>query len=221
MTISKILLSICVAASVTGSAHAGAFKATFAATPSKAPASSMVHQVSGNWSGVSEVFHSGGRFIKNGNRWTERGNNGAQFNFIETGRDNSSIYLRDNSRGVNLRLDLNTYQIFYSDDSGANFLLYNISSVTNSNSNQGQIGSAVWSEQYTCNEGIPLVLDFEQRGNDLWVSWTHDGYRSPNKLPQVISGSGNRFSDGRSEVQTKGRTAVVFLDGINDVCTRL
>lgn len=52
-----------------------------------------------------------------GNRWVERGGDGAQFNFVETQRDEWSVYLRDESRGVQLRLDLFRKQVFYADRS--------------------------------------------------------------------------------------------------------
>ena len=77
---------------------------------------------------VNSVFHSSGRFVQIGRkRWQERGNDGAKFNFVEQSRDAWSVYLRDNSRGVNIQLDLHRKMIIYSDDKGQRFDLYQIS----------------------------------------------------------------------------------------------
>lgn len=48
--------------------------------------------------------------------WVEQGNNGATFDFAEQNRDDWSVYLIDNSRGVRLQLDLHRRQVFYADE---------------------------------------------------------------------------------------------------------
>ena len=58
--------------------------------------------------------------------WKETGVDSATFDFIETARDEWNIYLRDESRGVNIQLDLNRKMVVYSDDAGNNFDLYEI-----------------------------------------------------------------------------------------------
>lgn len=61
-----------------------------------------------------------GHFRKqSGNNWTEEGKRegDVRFNFVETGRDEWSVYLRDNSRGVNIQLDLHRKKVIYSDNS--------------------------------------------------------------------------------------------------------
>ncbi|WP_298298367.1 hypothetical protein [uncultured Litoreibacter sp.] len=77
---------------------------------------------------VNEVFFNGGSFVQEGNnRWSELGQNGARrFDFVEQARDEWSVYLRDNSRGVNIQLDLFRKKVVYSDDSGKKFDLYMI-----------------------------------------------------------------------------------------------
>lgn len=177
------------------------------------------------WVNVTGVYYSGGTIVKTSDlNWLETGDNGSTFNFVEVGRDNTSIYLRDNSRGVDLRLNLSEEQIFYSDDTGKGFPLAAITGLLSgpSDTNSGQIGqaSSVTVVEYTCNEGIPLILEFEDRGNDFSVTWTHDGFRGT-KLPQVVSGSGSRFAADGIEVHTKGNAAYINMKGAEDNCTQV
>ncbi|MFK7936689.1 MAG: hypothetical protein AB8G22_24460 [Saprospiraceae bacterium] len=58
--------------------------------------------------------------------WKEFGKDNSEFNFTEVGRDESSIYLRDDSRGVNIQLNTATQKVMYSDDEGNTFELYDI-----------------------------------------------------------------------------------------------
>lgn len=59
--------------------------------------------------------------MMSGRRWIERSNSGGgSFNFVEQNRDDWSVYLFDQSRGVNLQLDLHRRQIFYSDRNNPN-----------------------------------------------------------------------------------------------------
>ena len=50
----------------------------------------------------------------------------AEHHFVETSRNATSIILRDNGRGVTIRLDFSTYKVVYSDDAGTSFDLYDI-----------------------------------------------------------------------------------------------
>lgn len=70
----------------------------------------------------------GGSFTKNGDHWTERaeGSQKPRFRFRETGRDDWSVYLRDDSRGVDLQIDLHTGNIYYTDPSTPRTVLYRI-----------------------------------------------------------------------------------------------
>ena len=52
--------------------------------------------------------------------------NPARFVFEEVAQDEWSIYLRDDSRGVNIQLDLHRNKVVYSDDNGNAFDLYDI-----------------------------------------------------------------------------------------------
>ena len=172
----------------------------------------------------AEVVYTptGSFYTDNNGNWTEQGNDGKTFNFRETGRDASSVYLRDDSRGVNLQLNLKQRQIYYSDDRGQSFALYRITDAQarSFGNNNGQIGNAYSASvvEYTCNEGIPLIIEYENIGNDSWATWDHDGFQG-NKLPSVISGSGVKYSDGRNTVWSKGDNVYINLDGIEDSCS--
>lgn len=103
--------------------------------------------VTTNGQNVNSVTHSRGKFVRTGGRnWQERGNDGARFNFVEQGRDQWSVYLRDQGRGVTIQLDLHRKMIIYSDDSGKRFDLYQI---TSSSSNSGNVGPTK-GKTYSC-----------------------------------------------------------------------
>jgi hypothetical protein len=53
--------------------------------------------------------------VSQSKRWEKRDSKGKLSKYSETNRDEWSVYLRDNSRGVNIQLDLWTKKIFYSD----------------------------------------------------------------------------------------------------------
>jgi hypothetical protein len=69
-----------------------------------------------------------GTYNNDGNSWVEEAN-GRSFRFKEVNRDDWSVYLRDDSRGVNIQLDLYAKQVKYSDDKGAAFVMSKITHV--------------------------------------------------------------------------------------------
>ena len=69
-----------------------------------------------------------GTYDNDGNSWVEEAN-GRSFRFREVNRDDWSVYLRDDSRGVNIQLDLYAKQVKYSDDKGAAFVMAKITHV--------------------------------------------------------------------------------------------
>ena len=75
-----------------------------------APAPAVVNAYS-----VGTVFHSGGSFRNlGGGRWQELDGAGRPtFSFTETGRDEWSVYLIDQSRGMELQLDLFRRQVLW------------------------------------------------------------------------------------------------------------
>jgi hypothetical protein len=108
----------------TGSPNAAAFAAAFAICLSATaltlpavftPAAAQQKVIDGR--GVTYVEFNGGAFgTEGGNSWSETNKNGkVVFRFRETGRDEWSVYLVDESRGVNLQIDLFKKMIFYAD----------------------------------------------------------------------------------------------------------
>jgi hypothetical protein len=70
------------------------------------------------------------RYVLVGNgQWEERaprGSTTANFKFRETGRDDWSVYLQDDSRNVSLQLDLHTTKVMYSEAGGSSRQIYTI-----------------------------------------------------------------------------------------------
>ena len=177
-----------------------------------------------NGRNVVEVRTPTGRFkMKRGGAWVERGNDGAKFNFQETHRDDWSVYLVDNSRNMRLQIDIHRKLILFAVGNGPMQPLYNINRAIAGNmgggGGGGQIGQAASSSvvHYSCNEGIPLVVRYENIGNRSRAFFSHDGLPEM-RLDQIRSGSGAAYSNGRYTLQTKGRQAVLSWDGITDVC---
>jgi Effector-associated domain 11 len=69
-----------------------------------------------------------GTYENDGKIWVEQAN-GRSFKFKEIKHDDWSVYLRDESRGVNIQLDLYTKEVKYSDDKGGAFVLHKITHV--------------------------------------------------------------------------------------------
>ncbi|WP_417416263.1 MliC family protein [Hoeflea sp.] len=169
-----------------------------------------------NGRNVIAVFYPGGSISKNGNRWTERNANGS-YRFTETGRDDWSVYLVDRSRGVRLQLDLHRKLVLYAAGNGPMQRLYNI--VDASRGKSGKQRSQTQVLHFTCNEGIPLVVRIENRGNSSTAFASHDSFPEV-RLKQRRSGSGTRYSNGRYTLSMKGRSALFEWDGIQDHCRR-
>jgi Effector-associated domain 11 len=67
-----------------------------------------------------------GEYEHNGTSWEEYADGKLKFKFRELKRDDWSVYLRDDGRGVNIQLDLYAKQVNYKDDKGRAFVLYQI-----------------------------------------------------------------------------------------------
>jgi len=77
---------------------------------------------------TTKVKYDGGEFSQSGNNlWIETSFTYNNENYFqEIGRDEWSVYLYDESRGVSIQLDLYTREINYSDKEGSAFTLYEI-----------------------------------------------------------------------------------------------
>jgi membrane-bound inhibitor of C-type lysozyme len=63
--------------------------------------------------------------------------------------------------------------------------------------------------RYLCEDGKNFTLEVNTQ--DDCVILTLDG--KPTKLPRVVSGSGSRYSNGRTTVWLKGNEAIIEMDG--------
>ena len=70
---------------------------------------------------------------------------------------------------------------------------------------------------YSCEEGIPLIVRYVN--TDQWSKayFSHDSFPEV-ELPQVVSGSGARYSNGHYTLSTKGSEARLEWDGTVSVC---
>lgn len=121
-----------------------------------------------------------------GNAWEERGRDGARFQFVEQNRDDWSVYLIDDSRGVRLQLDLHTRTISYADANDPRMRpLYRISDasavVNGRNMNRawtatGQFfmtGPGRWEERGSDGS----AFRFTETNRDDWSVYLHDASR--------------------------------------------
>jgi PLAT/LH2 domain len=84
-----------------------------------------------NGANLTMVTHAGGRLEKTGDaEWTEFNADGeASFVFQETGRDEWSVYLNDDSRNVQLQLNVHRKMVSFGEGGGAKQDLYPITSM--------------------------------------------------------------------------------------------
>ena len=63
---------------------------------------------------------------------------------------------------------------------------------------------------YRCDDGTALTAGFDRTAERATVSFAG---MPPMTLPQAVSGSGFRYSDGRHELHGKGDEALWIVDG--------
>lgn len=75
--------------------------------------------------------------------------------------------------------------------------------------------------EYTCNEGIPLIVEYIERDDVSLAKISHDS--SPKiTLVNVRAGSGVKYSNGDWVLHVKGKTALVSTRGeFDDKCTEV
>ena len=127
------ILAVSLALVATG-AQAGAFATATAdralATTANAgiapiQAMSVVQDEAPNGWNAVQVNYSDGQFFQNGNQWIERNPRGTYY-FVETHRDEWSVYLLDSGRNARIQLDLWQKKIYYSDTNTARTPIYAI-----------------------------------------------------------------------------------------------
>lgn len=169
------------------------------------------------WTACAVQFSKGegylGGFIQNGNRsWIEVGKDGKKrWNFVETGRDEWSIYLQDKSRDMNIQLDLHTKKVMLNTNDRRP--LYNISrsfvgpngwivkSVKFGHSNGGVLGSfdqtgeKTWVEKD--NKGTSRYK-FKENARDEWSVYLYDAARDVN-IQLDLHTDKVMYSEGRKD----------------------
>lgn len=122
-------------------------------------------------------FGQGGRPVGDlrqtgGKTWREvpSSSSGNTYNFSETGRDGTSVYLHDPSRGVDLEIDLGVGKIYYRDANTSWRELYDVLS-----SSAGANGWLV--RRVGFGQGGRSLGELHQTGDRTWreVSWSSNG----------------------------------------------
>ncbi|MEZ4606767.1 MAG: hypothetical protein R2865_08235 [Deinococcales bacterium] len=147
------------------------------------------------YNGDAQVFDSGGAFMRSGpGQWVETdfSQTVVRFQFSEQARDEWSVYLRDESRGVSIQLDLWRKVVGYKDDTGQAFDLYEISyaaaevkaadvlmiSYLKDGQGGGHFiyeGSKQWSE--TDSSSLIKRFQFSEQARDEWSIYLRDDSR--------------------------------------------
>lgn len=171
--------------------------------------------------GVTAIVYPKGEFRKVGPRkWVEIGKR-AQFQFREVGDDGRMITLFDRSRNIFVYFNLRREKILWAPDGEEPRDLYPIIGVIKDAPREAddfeQEPDVPQLARFTCEEGIPMVVRIENRGERSRAFVSIDG--GPDmRLNQVPTGSGAKYSDGLYTVLIKGRNAVLEYDNNTDVC---
>lgn len=171
---------------------------------------------------VNYAAHAQGYFQQTArNTWTEFDFNGnATFSFDVQARYPEYIDLFDPSRNVHIRIAPAARKILYGTTGDGLRTLYTITDLDGvvAQAPQPPQTSSSTFVSYSCNEGIPLEVFYEDDGRVSTAVISHDS--SPQfTLTQVPSGSGARYTDGFYTLHTKGREAFLTWNGIEDFCT--
>lgn len=191
-----------------------------------APPSEIVIRVGGHQMITGETVtyaaHAQGFFQQTArNSWTEFDVNGtATFTFDVQARYPEYIDLFDPSRNVHIRIAPAAGKILYGTTGDGLRTLYTITGLdgVGAQAPQPPQTSSSTFVSYSCNEGIPLEVFYEDDGRVSTAVISHDS--SPQfTLTQVPSGSGARYTDGFYTLHTKGAQAILTWNGIEDFCT--
>lgn len=157
------------------------------------------------------AVYPGGKFEKwEGDTWREYSPNGL-FNFVEQARGETTVMLFDATRNVYIELDIANREVRYGEAGQSFQALYPITEMIADNAgNGGQINVPATATvvDYTCDEGLPMNVQFEQAGDQSFATYSIDT-SPPVRLPQVPSGSGAVYSNGVDTLSTKGLSAIL------------
>ncbi|MEZ5801147.1 MAG: MliC family protein [Nitratireductor sp.] len=170
-------------------------------------------------SNITTAYFPGGKFVRiNGNTWMEQGDNGSIFNFVQMSADANFVYLNDASAmSRSPSASTRARSTMPSAVASSGPLRHHRDVDTGRSGVVSQNPPRVTISQYSCNEGIPLIVRFEEINGQFTAFASHDSLPEI-RLPQVVSGSGNLFESGSYQLHTKGRQAYLNFNGIEDSC---
>jgi len=166
--------------------------------------------------------------VGNGN-WIGRTKNGTIVaRFIRVQLEANWLQLLNQKKGVYINIDLANRTISAIGSQGQNLGTHPIQSTAmkqkpsfgNGNTHGGgQIGQAYDTKivNYSCNEGIPLVVRYENIGNQSFAYVSHDSLPEI-KMVNTISGSGAKYVIGNNMIHSKGNFVYANFNGIEDHC---
>ncbi len=88
---------------------------------------------------------------------------------------------------------------------------------TNQQGNTTQVTPTATTVNYSCEEGIPLIVRYENTAETSIAFFSHDSFPEV-RLDQVVSGSGSRYSNGYYTLSAKGADAILEWEGTQSFC---
>ena len=88
---------------------------------------------------------------------------------------------------------------------------------TTQQGNTTQVAPDITTVNYSCEEGIPLVVRYENSANNSIAYFSHDSFPEV-RLDEAVSGSGARYSNGYYTLSTKGADAILEWEGTQSFC---
>lgn len=171
---------------------------------------------------ISAVGFNDGQIVRvSGGAWVESLNNGMQFTFDEIPSTDGFIYLLDTTRNVQLAIDPTANLIYFSEQQQPFEQIYQVTFMNASTAPvpnmQPSLGQVVY---YSCNEGIPLVVRYDNSQEIPYAEISHDS--SPwYRLKSAISGSGARYEANGVELHSDDVSALVSFNGSEDSCMKM
>ncbi|MEO0546574.1 MAG: hypothetical protein AAF035_06470 [Pseudomonadota bacterium] len=241
----KSILKTAIIAAVLGSTTLGAMAQTF--NGHNQPNWNQQHgQVQQGWNGVQQTgvpvdnrtsakdlqavyLHDGSLEATGNGNWIGRSQNGTIVaHFVRVQLEANWLQLLNRQKGVYINIDLNSRTVSAIGSQGQNLGTHAVQSLAmkqkptygqGNNQGGGQIGQAYSTSivNYSCNEGIPLVVRYENIGNQSYAYVSHDSLPEI-KMSSVRSGSGSQYVSGANSIHSKGNFVYANFNGIEDHC---
>lgn len=200
-------------------------------------AAQILHDAAGGYAGpvvlaqavinnrnVAAVTYTGGSLTRGPDGvWTEHTDDGRQFTFQELGADETTLYLLDPSRDLQLALDVSRNLVLFS-FGGDNF--QDMATITGvfagpAGALPASPGGAAVSETitYSCNEEIPLVARYVSIGDDHFAHVSHDIFPEVAMTLRPIGGEMVFVDATGTHTLRLDRARVIFtFNGSEDHC---